>query len=86
MNYEIHSQSPKSKLIGVGHFSLGADGSALAMDAGGKNIRAVLSRARVDWMQADGIMISGFEENGFGKNGLTKYRYQTWFLRYLSNV
>jgi hypothetical protein len=86
MTYEIHEQEPKAKTLGIGRVALDRDGSAMMMTADGKTAMRTLERARVDWMQADGIMISGFEHNGQDKQGKPKYRLQTWFCRYLSNT
>lgn len=85
MTYEIHEQEPKPKSLGVGRVAMDRDGSAMTMTADGKAATRTLERARVDWMQADGIMISGYEHVGQDKQGKAKYRLQTWFCRYLSN-
>jgi hypothetical protein len=55
------------------------------MDKEGKVAVARLSRARVEIVGADGILISGFEEIGQDKTGKPKFRYQEWWLRYASN-
>jgi hypothetical protein len=82
MIYEIYAQEPKPKKICIGRFSLSRDGLALAMDKEGKVAVAKIERARVDFIGADGIMVSGFEEVGQDKTGKPKFRYQEWWLRY----
>ncbi len=43
---------------------------------------ADMTRARIDFAAANGIMVSGFEPCGFESNGKTKYRFQEWWLAY----
>jgi hypothetical protein len=84
MNYEIYAQEPEPKKICLGRFSLSRDGLALAMDKDGKMAVATIERARVDFIGADGILISGFEEIDRDETGKPKFRYQEWWLRYVS--
>jgi hypothetical protein len=86
MNYEIYAQEPEPKKICLGRFSLSMDGLAHALDEQGKLVLAELSRARVEFAGADGIMVSGFEEVGQDKTGKPKFRYQEWWLRYADAV
>jgi hypothetical protein len=59
---------------------------ARALDEQGKLVLEELSRARVEFVGADGIMVSGFEEVGKDKAGKPKFRYQEWWLRYADAV
>jgi hypothetical protein len=82
MNYEIYAQVPEPKKICLGRFALSREGQALAMDRERKVVVTGLSRARVEFIGADGILISGFEEIAIDETGKPKFRYQEWWLRY----
>lgn len=82
MKYDIYRQFPKPNLISTGPVSFSKDGSVLAMDESGKSITGSMVRGRVEWAEADGIYITGFEETGFDKHGRPKHKYQEWFCRY----
>jgi hypothetical protein len=79
--YEIYAQEPDPKKICLGKCSFTRDGQAFAKDKNNLVI-AELSKARVNFIGADGIMVSGFEEVGHDKTEKPKYRYQEWWLRY----
>jgi hypothetical protein len=82
MIYEIYSQEPRPEKICTGRFSMSSDGLAHALDERGQTVVAELSRARLEFAGADGLMVSGFEEAGRDKTGKPKFRYQEWWLRY----
>jgi hypothetical protein len=84
MIYEIYAQEPSPKKICLGRLALSNDGEALAMDKEGKVIVSRLSRARVESVVADCILISGFEEIGQDKTEGLKFRYQEWWLRHVN--
>lgn len=79
MKYEIYSQLPKPKKIGVCSFALGTDGTIVAFND--DSWVATLIRGKVDWAHADGIMVSGVEAKFY--RGIERLRIQQWFLRYI---
>jgi hypothetical protein len=69
--------------MGLCGISLDKHGQALLLTADGKGCVKDMTRARVDWMQGDGIMVSGMEINGHDKTGRPKYSFQEWFCAYV---
>lgn len=83
--YILHTQQPKPKEKGSGVLSIDRNGEANFFSRNGEQgcaLLAVMTRAKIDFAAASGIMISGFEPGGFDRNGKTKYRYQEWWLTY----
>jgi hypothetical protein len=79
MIYEIHVQEPVPRSIGFRQLALTREGRALAIGRDGKLAAAELSRAKVELIGVDGILISGFEEIGQDETGKPKFRYQEWW-------
>jgi hypothetical protein len=79
--YEIYAQEPDPKKICLGTCNFTKDGQAFVIDK--EKIVAKLSRARVSFIEADGIMISGFEKISRNKLKEPVFRYQEWWLRYV---
>ena len=86
MTYNVFIQLPKPRSMGQCCVSFVTAGYALLMDATGEKVLASIERARVDWMQAAGMMISGFEHTGHDRTGRAKYRLQEWYCGYVPNV
>ena len=82
MTYNVFIQYPKPHSPGRCCVSLDTAGDALLMDATGEKVLADMNRARVEWMQAAGVMISGFEQTGVDRTGRAKYRLQEWYCGY----
>ena len=85
--FHLHTQLPKPKDFGLGVLSLVRDGEAhfFSGDGGdGARIVADLSRVRLDFAGADGLMLSGMQPDGFERDGRKKYSYQEWWLRFVS--
>jgi hypothetical protein len=80
--YEIYAQEPEPKQICLGKCNFTRDGQAFAIDKN-KSVVAELTRARVNFMGADGIMVSGFEKIIKDNRKKPNYRYQEWWLRYI---
>ena len=70
------------KRIGECAISLGKDGMFLLMDKDGQRATLELQRARVDWMQKGGLMVTGFCISGHDRQGLPKYQYRELFCGY----
>ena len=85
MTYNVFIQYPRPRSMGPCCVALDKSGSALLMDAAGEKALADMERARVDWMQAAGMMISGFEHTGVDRTGRAKYRLQEWYCGYVPN-
>ena len=85
MTYNVFIQHPRPRSMGPCCVSLDTAGSALLMDAAGNKVLADMERARVDWMQAAGMMISGFEHTGTDRTGRAKFRFQEWYCGYVPN-
>jgi hypothetical protein len=83
--YEIYVQEPEPKQICLGTCKFNKDSQAFAIDKNNLVI-AELTRARISFISADGIMVSGFEEVGQDKTGKPKFRYQELWLRYADAV
>lgn len=81
----LYVQQPKPKKIGVGVLSIDRNGDAHFFSGEGEQgctMLADMTRAKIDFAAANGIMVSGFEPFGFERNGKTKYRLQEWWLAY----
>ena len=82
--FTLFRQQPSSEKVGKGKLSVDRDGQALLYTPD-NNIIADLVRARLDFVGADGIMLSGMERYGLEPGGQPKYRYQEWWLVYHSD-
>lgn len=77
----VYKQIPKPSRIGHLKIALNEKGDAFVMSDSGVVDR--LFRARVEWIGADGIFISGVEETGeFFPDGRPVVKFQEWFCRY----
>ena len=72
----------KEKDLGDSVISLSDNGDCLLMDDKGLKIKGRLDRAKVEWMQKAGFVVSGFEEVGSDKQGRSKYLYKEWYFEY----
>lgn len=72
----------KEKDLGDSVISLSNNGDCLLMDENGMNIKGCLNRAKVEWMQKAGFVVSGFEDAGSDKQGRSKYLYKEWYFAY----
>jgi hypothetical protein len=79
--YEIYAQEPEPKQICFGKCNFNKDNQAFAIDKN-KSVVAELTRARVSFIGADGIMVSGFEEISKDNRKKPNYSYQEWWLKY----
>ena len=72
------------KTIGSGVLSLLADGTAFVFDGSGESGSATLGhmeRAKVDFIGANGLQLSGFEwTRKNDRNGIKVYTYREWWL------
>ena len=85
--YKLFKQLPKTKLIGTGILSVDQAGFAhfFSNDTyAGKNL-ACMDRVRLEFVAANGMLLSGMEEVGFNKDGTKKYIYQEWWLTYIES-
>lgn len=83
--FVLYVQQPEAERIGVGVLSIDRDGEAhfFSGDGGyGCEILSTMTRTKIDFAAANGIMLSGFEQCGFERNGKAKYRFQEWWLVY----
>lgn len=85
MTFRVHLQYPKPKDMGLCGISLDKHGQALLLTADGNDCTMEMTRAKVDWMQKAGFIISGFETNGHERNGRPRFRYQEWFCAYVED-
>ena len=84
-SFLLHVQLPSPEEKGAGVLSIDRNGEAHFFSGEGEQgckILAEMTRAKIDFAAANGIMLSGFEPCGFERNGKTKYRYQEWWLAY----
>lgn len=80
----LYTQQPRPKAKGIGVLSIDRNGEAHFFSGNGEkesSILAAMTRARIDFAAASGLMVSGFEPCGHEPNGKTKYRYQEWWIR-----
>ena len=85
--FKLTAQFPKPRCLGDCTISLDDGTLAMAMDATGEKVFApILHRARVQWMQARGFMVTGYEETGVDRTGRPKYRFQEWYCAYKEDV
>jgi hypothetical protein len=77
-------QQPTLKELGQCTVSVQHNGMALLMDADGRRAIRRMERAQIDWMHADGFMVSGFEE--ITRAGKPVFVRQEWFCRYANAV
>ena len=85
MTFRVYIQHPKPKDMGLCGISLDRHGQALLLTADGKGVVKDMTRARVDWVQGNGIMVSGMEINGHDQAGRPKYSFQEWFCAYVED-
>ena len=85
MTFRVHLQYPKPKDMGLCGISLDKKGSALLLTPDGAKATREMTRAKVDWMQGNGIMVSGMEINGHDQAGRPKYSFQEWFCAYVED-
>jgi hypothetical protein len=87
--YELITQQPKPKRLGRVLLSVDQKGEALAFTGPDADARIVadMERAKLDFVGADGQMLSGFEYTGkYDAQGRKIYRYQEWWLVYTTEV
>lgn len=73
---------PKEKDLGEGDLNIDRHGEATFMCRGkfGDELAALLKRARIEFVSATGMRLSGMEPDGYTKSGQEKFRYQEWWL------
>jgi len=80
MKYRLFKQLPKtSKEPICGTFDI-ADGVAYLFQ--GMQLVASIEKPEIVFVNAQGIMLKGYEPNGFDKMGRKITKYQEWFLIY----
>jgi hypothetical protein len=83
MKYHVFSQERNPKDLGLRTVSLQSNGDALLMTPDGAKATHRMFRAKVVWMQKEGIWIDGFEETGKDdKHGNPVFRLHSWYLKY----
>lgn len=78
MKFDLYRQFPLDDKPMPVLFDLDKNGIALCSQNDGKNIQK-LERAKVDYVAANGIKVSGFELINTIK---MEYKYQEWWLAY----
>jgi hypothetical protein len=84
--FKLCIQIPKSKVVcESGTVSVDEKGDAMFFTGNGDandTCVAEMTRARIDFAGAAGIMLSGMQPNGCDKTGASKYIYQRWWMIY----
>jgi len=75
-------QEPKPRELGACVVAVQHNGIAILMDESGEIVMRRMDRAQVDWIQADGFMVSGYEVADQRPDGKPVFRRQEWFCRY----
>lgn len=85
-HFILVTQHPKPKILGEGSLSIDRDGDADFFEGNAEKdarILASMSRVKIEWAAAAGILISGMQSEGFDKYRKEKFTYQEWLLRHI---
>jgi len=84
-HFILNTLIPKPKMVGTGCLSVSNDGHAQLFSGDGgrySRVLAEMKRARLEYVSANGMKLSGMEPAGIDRNGEQRYAYQEWWIIY----